>query len=390
MKREIILLFFLCLLTRIPALAGSWSSGGGELIKDSANPWFIRANEDVRYCILLDDRNFGTSTESARSKVQKAIEYWQRQFKFAVPQSFPDFGVLSLGSQHFVETHCDDDVSIAFQFGFLNEDQFQYLKDPSQFAAVTVRTQYDEKNLRSKGFIYVSPAKGKLKKFDHSGGQNVWSVSDGRLLYLTLIHELGHVFGLQHMGSYGDLMHGSYVEMIVSSSGQTQAIEASEPNFFELRENFPEVCPAKVAVTLWRKFFDAREDESCFRFVFDHGTRPNIFGVSSLSIFSLSAAGSVSDRTSRLLAKVELQMHRFFPVFANLIWLPNGQRLFSQKDLQQSVGSGLLGASGLSLSKKGKFKTSNGNDRVINVRFEQGKSAIAVDGIVDGDLLNLL
>lgn len=390
MKREIFFLVFLSLFLRLPSFAGSWSSGGGELIRDSANPWFIRADEDVRYCILLDEKNFGASADRARSNVKKAIDYWQRQFRYAIPPSFPDFGLLKVGSQRFVETQCDDDVSIAFQFGILNEAQFQYLKDPSRYAAVTVRTHYDENSLRAKGFIYVSPANGKLRNFDQSIVQNVWAVNDGHLLYLTLLHELGHVFGIQHMGAFGDLMHGSFVEMILSTNESARAREYSDPNFFDLRTNFPEICPAKNVLSLWRRFFDAREGESCFRFEFDHGNLPNVFGVSSLSIFSSSADASVSDRTSRLLAKIELHMHRFFPVFSNLIWLSPEQKVFSQRDLQQFIGSSLLGASGLSISKKGTFKTASGIDRVINVRFEQGKSALAVDGIIDGDLLNLL
>ena len=100
----------------------------------------------------------------------------------------------------------DAAIDLTFQFGYgtLDEKQREFLLDLRKYIGIAVRTDYDEVNLKGKGFVYISSDRGS-SRFDAdtvgSGSPFVdspWQY-DG-LLYRVLVHEMGHVFGLPHVG----------------------------------------------------------------------------------------------------------------------------------------------------------------------------------------------
>ena len=173
-----------------------WSSGGGELLRDTRNPWFLSNTDTVKYCVKVDQPNFSLSEQQILNKVARAFEYWKREFTFANRIDYTGFD-SRLATQDFVLSDCDS-ADIKFQFGYLEEEQFEYLKNPKKFVGVAVRTSYDRVHLRGKGFIYVSPDRGPLKPDFQYMNEGIWSTFDGNLLKLAVIHELGHVFGISH------------------------------------------------------------------------------------------------------------------------------------------------------------------------------------------------
>lgn len=387
MKNFYTIQMFLSLLIGQTALAGGWSSGGGGLLKDSVNPWFLNNTPNVSYCILIDQKNFGASQDVARLQLTRAIQFWKEQFTYAVLPKLSKFGQLHIASQVFTETACNYDTDIVFQFGVLTRQQKKFLKDPTEYAAISVRTDYDEVNLRGKGFVYISPSAGPLAYDSEGVVKDAWSGSGGHLLYLTLLHELGHIFGLQHMGSYGDLMSEGFVEAILASAANSITPLPEEFNFFSLQTAGRLVCPSLVVLDKWQKYFGAQISDNCFQFVFTHDSKNELFGKTTMKVY---AATSPTNPLKKI-QEIELSMDRFFPSVTSLIWLSKRQTVFDSSELQTGVNSGMVGISGLTIGKQGRFVLSDGKtERSVTVRFEQGRTPFFIDGVVDGKIIPLL
>lgn len=206
MPKRILAGMFLSLLFNSAAFAG-WTSGGGEILKDAQNPWFITKNTSiVKYCIEMDEKNFGATREQTKKSIEIALAFWKKQFTNTGPAMAAGGYQFVMAQHQYVEVACnamtdltkDQNADIKFQFGTLNGEQFAYFKDPTKQVAAAVRTVYDTKQLKGKGFIYVSPENGPFKIQAKGILAQPWSKEDGVLLVPVLIHELGHVFGIPH------------------------------------------------------------------------------------------------------------------------------------------------------------------------------------------------
>ena len=197
---------------------GSITSGGGYVYGYEANPWFIGNTATVRYCVDMDEDNFGTSREAAEKAIEASIGLWKDALKnadFSHHNEEP-VGTLVLGTQDFVKYDCAaDDIDIRFQLGKLSPDQTRKLGNPVKFVASTVQTSYDEENMRGAGFIYVAPERGALKPDADDVADNFWTIVDGINLEVVLTHELGHIFGLPHQNH--SLMNATTCEDVITN-----------------------------------------------------------------------------------------------------------------------------------------------------------------------------
>lgn len=146
-------------------LAGGWSSGGGgELLKDARNPWFLSNIKEVTYCLKIDEAKFGVPLSVAKENLIKAINFWKTEFQVVNPSEGETSKInpVRLATQIFKEVNCNQNVDITFQFGILSKEQKKFLQDPTKFGAITIRTNYNKQILKGTGFVYISPESGPL------------------------------------------------------------------------------------------------------------------------------------------------------------------------------------------------------------------------------------
>ncbi len=282
------LIFILCILGATKASAG-WSSGGGELIQDATNPWFMQNTKAVRYCILIDEANFGASLSEVKALIPLAIQQWKDEFKNAIFNSSPIFPA-SVATQSFIEEDCQARTDLKFQFGHLTGEQIKNIGDPKKFIGITVRTDYDPVHLKGKGFMYFSPERGPLKIGNDNLVPDPWSCPHRPLLHWVLLHELGHIFGIGHESGRINLMGDTFAEKMLQKSPcdpnlkwyppQIHYFKYSEDNnssltiasksVFAPQQPVPNSTPQRFhgrlggAYSTAKKFFGASEEDNCY------------------------------------------------------------------------------------------------------------------------------
>ncbi len=183
---------------------GTITSSGGYLYGFETNPWFLQNTEEVKYCIDMDEENFGVTKEKAQSAITFAIDTWKSQLQKVEYDRFGEeelkpWREIRLGTQTFSEVSCDDqNVSLRLQLGKLSEAQKVQVGDPKRYVAKAFETSYDEINMRGAGFIYLAPESGPLRPDEPNAEEHFWTRSDGFSLKYVLMHEMGHVFGFGH------------------------------------------------------------------------------------------------------------------------------------------------------------------------------------------------
>jgi hypothetical protein len=200
---KVLILAALLLTFAQSSFAGGMSGGGGEIIDDMHNPWFVENTKSVTYCIKIDTSSVSADPATIEMAVDTAISDWTHIFS-EYQTHHPDTP-LKLATQTWVKVDCGKPVDVAFQFGWgtLSPDQIADLSEeghPQKYIAVAWRDSYDQTQLKGRGFVYVGSDFG---PYAFSRGPDPvklpWQHSG--LIYLELIHELGHVFGLPHLSS---------------------------------------------------------------------------------------------------------------------------------------------------------------------------------------------
>lgn len=239
MQRFLPSLVFSCFVFHATTGLAGMVSGGAELQTDQFNPWFLENVSEVRYCMEIDPEHFGTSLTLAHEKFLEAVEYWKGEFqktkqsgaKKALP--FP----FQVATQKFLQKDCSQDHDLALQMGVLHGDQKAIVGNVSTIVGIAVRTEYSEKLLKGRGYIYISPETGPLAlRADLGIRKNRWSEKEGSFLKQVFIHELGHVFGLRHNGISGNVMQENFAETVVSTK-RVKPVDLSIP-FFALPDGY--------------------------------------------------------------------------------------------------------------------------------------------------------
>lgn len=217
-----------------------WSSGGGAVVADAQNPWFLARNtSSVKYCIKIDESVFGINEAQASETIDEALKYWQDRFLEAKDEYFaPEFAKTSTPTlvqpvdlPQFLRVDCNDpNILLTFQMGILDEEQKKNLIDPHSYIALALRTAYDPENLRGKGYIYVSPETGDLAPKNKNIRDNRWSKN--RALKVVLAHEIGHILGFNH-GSPTEIMDERLPELVSSVDA---VLDGYSPDVFTFKK----------------------------------------------------------------------------------------------------------------------------------------------------------
>ena len=258
--------------------SGGWASSGGELLKDSQNPWWVRNTHSVRYCLSFDREGFSADPIHASRIARQALAYWQNEFRRGMPfleNAEPTnelFRTLGVGYQEFIEVTCDGREDLRFQFGAatLTPEQRRRIPTPRNYLGIAARTDYDEVNLKGRGFVFIASDRGP-ERYDGGAAlvDNAWSKD----LYLSviLLHELGHVFGIPHVGDEMSLMSQQLPELLLSKAleqGLGQLPPQMYPSFFFPPPSF-RGCRAFPQLPLEpqvRAFFGLGERVRCVNF----------------------------------------------------------------------------------------------------------------------------
>ena len=279
-----------------------WASGGGQVIKDSQNPWFIQNTTSVDVCIIWDQDHFHPVDQNVSglvSRFQHAVNYWKTEFK----KSFVVSNYMQVATQEFnvkeiallrgnsVPSASCLDADLRVQFGWLSPEQIVFINTQmggvQNYFGAAIRTNYDQELLRGKGFIYLKPDTGPLSSQSPGTTPNPWNLGRGYLIDKALQHELGHVFGLPHK-DIETIMAVDYLERIFhQADAEENANYPYERGYFSWNMSdgsiIREFCSIRAG---WRNFLSIPPDHNCYqvkfeggRVVFRSGEKPDGAGV---------------------------------------------------------------------------------------------------------------
>jgi hypothetical protein len=385
-------LFYLLISSGI-ALAGSWSSGGGEILEHAQNPWFIKIPEvstnfpqkPITYCVEVGP-DFPITERQIEALVAESIVWWRREFsnahlpinKVVIGSQLNEIKVYVNTDMIFKET-CDESIDIAFQFGWLSQYQQQELEnlkvDLTRYIALSIRTDYSTQ-LRGKGFIYISPDRGPMAFRGVNIMPNAWTERDPQFTKLKAVvqHELGHVFGLAHGADGGAIMDARFPEKVVDKHGWNPYLESAQSVFFPKVQgsNF-RFCKnvGNNRFEVARKIFGIKESDTCFQTFWD------------LNRFSIYAVEQ-PNRTLRGTARFTDGGKRRHKQLVSL-WLPSDQTLLPGLESSFAV---LLGPASTEVQQQGTFvfRNQDGNEQKIPITIQTSPRHFQISTVHEGIL----
>lgn len=316
-------------------LAGNSSSGGGELLGDSENPWFANIESVMRYCVEVDDSNFGLPLSRIKEIVKEGFDFWKDEFSRSQPIEYYGYKLNVLPRKFSIDASCTESSDIRFQFGVISKEQAEQLQNPNHFVAAAIRTHYDEHRLKGKGFVYVSPENGPFRMAGKDLREHPWSYENGRLLHFVILHELGHIFGIPHRGNKSTLMSSGFPEMIVQKSSTiwVPTLKPS-PEVFQFRSILTNgLCYPNVGSGAFplHKALGIPTIAPCLKFKIDKSALTAFVGDEKSGIWDYAGQASFKDlpytRTEQI---IELRLSEKQNVFPNL---PQGMQYFGGPEI---------------------------------------------------------
>jgi hypothetical protein len=364
---------------------GGMISSGGELLKDAQNPWWVKNTKEVKYCIDIDQTTMSANSTEISMLVTKALKFWKMEFNrplsivknASVLNAY--FNYAGVGTQEFIKVGCsgNEDLRLQFGYGTLNVEQKGYIKNISTQIGIAVRTSYDETNLRGRGYIYIGSDLGP-NRFQAGPGIAVKPWSNQTLLYLAIVHELGHVFGIPHIGATYTLMSQQFLEYVVNESFAKYfkgiRLEKFEPYpFFFAPAQLLTHCSALVNDEV-RSYLSIPANHKCLVLYPDPLSK-------EILVYSALDAESKFDKVGDV---VRLKLNGQAGLGVTII-VNATQRIFPQitNSLSLVMGPGFVRKSG-----HGIFRDLKGNEKTLHLNL--GSQGFELLGLVDDEIKTLI
>jgi hypothetical protein len=365
------MIFLALFLMSMTAQAG-WESSGGESFKLEKNPWFLKNVDTVKYCVLVDESSITAPVDGIKSAIKFAFSFWKEELKL---KEYPR-GFTPVGDQDFVfqEKCVDGETDIEFKFGYgkLTTDEINHLKDPTTYVGVAIRKEYNEETMRGSGAVYISSDKGPYV-YKNKGQLVPEAWSKPKLLTYALIHEIGHIMGIAHLGS--GVMSETFLTSLLNNS--TWTFYASRPYISLTRPlEVAEVCTLDLSDIVDPIFFGLDETQKCVRFERKSGSS------SEWSVYSrASKESSQREAGSLKITNAVAQGLSQKPII--FVYLTETQKVFKTEEL--SFAEFLVGGIANGGIHQGIF-TVKGSHKPNHVQINADPESIVVSGVVTNQI----
>ncbi len=326
------------------SLAGGWISSGGESFIYSRNPWFVKNTTSVDYCLQMDEASFSISKAEVEKLIVQGFDFWKSEFATNNGFKKASAGYANIASQDFhYLAKCQADTPLIFKLGIksLDAEEITFLVDPKKYIGVTIRKNYALDTLRGDGIIYITADKG-ADAYTNNGQLVSEAWKTPALLHYALIHEIGHFFGIPHVGS--GLMSEVFMTVLLNKQ-MTHEFETSlQLSFLNPQNNF-EVCRASNNFN--PDFFGVSKATACLKFDSIPGSNLS-WNVSS----KLDADSSYELIGVAQVTALDQSPYALKP--AVIVQLPDEQKVFSA--IETILGPFLVGAIFSDISYNGVFR----------------------------------
>ncbi len=178
-----------------PELYGNERGNGTDFKENNDGAaWFAIANKDIKWCLDVAS-DFGLPKDQVKSETLKALNIWK---DYLVSKNITQ--ALPFSTSFRYQTNCSSNTDLKLYFGTPPPSSIKF--SPKRSVAFPVRQEYDSKIGWGKGLIWftkrgaIDPKNAEIYGVDSNSTFPDWQKSN--TLLGIILHELGHVFGIDN------------------------------------------------------------------------------------------------------------------------------------------------------------------------------------------------